>query len=354
LNESDITETKIIWLDQLIKIKIMILFFWLLVLLSSIGSAHWGAEQLATPLLKLRSQWGLTEAAGATLVAFATASTEIGTNTASVIRGVSDIGLGNLLGCSIISVPALITVAYVAGRKKTNNSEIVDSPKIATLNLEKEALTAQAIPYLAVITLAALLTLPKPWRGLQPIDGWLMLIAYGIYLFNVMSCRQEKKVSVQWQTREISIFILGVVALIIGAYYTVMATEKIVVCLGIPPLLGGLFFTSSLSLAPEAFATWNLAKSGQVTTAATSFIANNIATMTLAFFPLAMVSLSVGDFTLYLVNFTFVALLAAAYAVFLHWRSPKPSFYFRDVVALNSIYLVYLVVVFYGVTKLIV
>lgn len=74
----------------------MNLFFWMLVLLAAVWAAHWGSDQVAEPLKKLRQQWRLTEAAGAAFVALATASPEVGTNTVSAIRRFSDIGLGNL------------------------------------------------------------------------------------------------------------------------------------------------------------------------------------------------------------------------------------------------------------------
>lgn len=63
----------------------------------------------------------MTEAAGATFVALATASPEIGTNATSALRGLSDIGLGNLLGSNIISVPAIVTVAYLASQKRSSS-----------------------------------------------------------------------------------------------------------------------------------------------------------------------------------------------------------------------------------------
>lgn len=74
----------------------MSLFFWFIILLASIWATHWGADKLAEPLQKLRRQWGLTEVAGAALIALATASPEIGTNAVSAWQGVSEIGLGNL------------------------------------------------------------------------------------------------------------------------------------------------------------------------------------------------------------------------------------------------------------------
>ena len=62
-----------------------------------------------------------------------------------------------------------------------------------TLEIRPEALTLQALPYLAVIALAALLTIPKPWRGLQPIDGWIMLAAYVIYVAPVNYAQSSEK-----------------------------------------------------------------------------------------------------------------------------------------------------------------
>ena len=64
----------------------MDLLLWSLALLGAILSAHWGADQLSVPLQKLRQQWGLSEAAGAAFVALATASPEIGTNTAKLVN----------------------------------------------------------------------------------------------------------------------------------------------------------------------------------------------------------------------------------------------------------------------------
>ena len=63
------------------------LLLWTCALLGAILAAHWGAAQLSVPLEKLRHQCGLSEAAGAALVALATASPEVGTNTASAIKG---------------------------------------------------------------------------------------------------------------------------------------------------------------------------------------------------------------------------------------------------------------------------
>ena len=108
------------------------------------------------------------------------------------MQGLSDIGLGNLLGSNIIAVPAIVTVAYLAAQTQTAQDNISQNnlsqqtatetnaiPKNAIqttqksefksiaswtgLQLKPEALTAQAVPYLVVIAIAALLTIPSGW-----------------------------------------------------------------------------------------------------------------------------------------------------------------------------------------------
>lgn len=314
----------------------MQILLWLLVLIASVWAADWGSDCLADPLQKLRRQWGLSEAAGAAFVALATASPEIGTNTAAAVRRLSDIGLGNLLGSNIISVPVIVLVAYLAsfsGNKKSRQHY---------LKVKPEALKVQALPYIIIIALAAVLTVPAPWRGLQPIDGWIMLAAYFIYLAQAIIRKRQSNQRVNWQKQEILIALAGILALAIAAYFIVTATEQLVQLFGISQIIGGLFITSTLSVAPEAFATWKVAKSGQVTAATTSVIADNTATMTLALFPLALIGLQIQDLRLFVVNLIFVALLAIAYALFISWGKHENSFEWWEVLILVAIYLTYL------------
>ena len=316
----------------------MQIILWSLVLIASVWAAHWGSDQLAEPLEKLRRQWGLSEAAGAAFVALATASPEVGTNTAAALRGLSDIGLGNLLGSNIISVPAIVLVSYLASRNEGDSN---------CVEVKTEALNVQAIPYILIIILAAILTVPAPWRGLQPIDGWIMLAAYFIYLAQAILRQRQSGKKVRWQKGEILVALAGALGLAIAAYFIVTATERLVSLLGISQIIGGLFITSTLSIAPEVFATWSVAKSGQVTAATTSVIADNTATMTLALFPLALVGLQIQDFRLFTVNLLFVALLAIAYAAFIRWGKRKNSFELWEVLSLIVIYLIYLAIMIF-------
>ena len=240
-----------------------------------------------------------------------------------------------MLGSNIVSVPVIVVTAYLATRSQR------DKPR---LEVESGTNRVQALPYLAVIGLVALLTLPAPWRGLQPVDAFIMLAAYVLYFVNALFRGRSEGEQVEWSTRESLLAAAGAASLVVGAYLTVFATERIVESLGISQIVGGLFITATLSVAPEVFATWSVAKSGQITSATTSVIADNTATMTLAFFPLALAVTPIDDLGLYVFNLAFVALFAALYAFFV-WRGRGHAFSLGEIGALVAVYGVYLVAV---------
>jgi cation:H+ antiporter len=338
----------------------MSVWIWVVVLLVAVFAAHWGAERLSEPLKKLRRQWGFSAVAGGAFIGLAAASPEIGINTASALRGVADIGLGTMLGSNIIAIPLMVTTAYLASRRMSPSDSGGDGDaegkeeherhlQERLVRVKHEAVTVQALPYLAILALVAVLTLPAPWRGLQPVDGWIMLAAYLLYLGQAVFRGRQGGEEVQWEKKQIALAVAGVVVLAIGAYFTVTSTKNIASALGISELIGGLFITATVAALPEIFATWSVTKSGQVTSAATSVLGDHAVTMTVAFFPLALVVVPIKDFQLYWVNLAFVALMPALYAALLHWGSKEHGFKWWEVLAIDAAYLVYLVVVLFGV-----
>lgn len=83
--------------------------------------------------------------------------------------------------------------------------------------------------------------------------------------------------------------------------------------------MDGLFITATVVALPEAFATWYVARSGQATAAATSVIGDHVVTMTLAFIPLTMAGLPIGDLRPFRVALAFVAPMPALHAAFIHF-----------------------------------
>lgn len=167
------------------------LWLWAGVLIVGVFVAHWGAERLSKPLKKVRRQWGLTAVAGGALVGIAAAGSEIGINVFIAYRGVSDIGLGMMLGSNIVSIPLIVTIAYIASRQRNLDSGTSgqseggsDSTENGAstggtegharhrqqnlLRIQREAVTVLILPYLVILGLVAILTLPQPLQGLQP------------------------------------------------------------------------------------------------------------------------------------------------------------------------------------------
>lgn len=342
----------------------MSVWLWGAVLIAAVWAAHWGAEQLGEPLGKLRSRWGLTQVAGAALVGIAAASPEIGINATSALKRVADIGLGTMLGSNIIAIPMVVTTAYIASRQprlgKVDQAEAGEDQEAHArhrqqrfMRIERDAVAVQAIPYITIVAVVALLTLPAPWRGLQPIDGWVMLAVYGAYLAQAIFRGRQSGQPTQWSQGEIAVAIAGILALAIGAYFTVTATENIVSIFGISEVIGGLFITAPMATLPELFATWTITRSGQITAATASVIGDHAVTMTVGFLPLALATVPVSNLPLFITNLVFVALVPTAYAIFIHWGTPEHGFARWQVLALDSLVLIYLVIVLWGVLNIV-
>lgn len=339
---------------------------WVPVLLAAVWAAHWGAERLSAPLKKLRRRWGFSVAAGGGFIGIASASPEIAINTTSALQGVSEIGLGVILGSNVIAIPAIVATAYFFtrrrnvsgdsggggegqdgkaechgdGRQQKGDQSSGSSDQGGggghqghrqhleenVLAIDHTAVTVQALPYLVLVAIVAVLTLPIPGRGLQPIDGWVMLGAYVLYLAQALLRGREESEKVDWKSREIWMAVAGVGALAVGAFLTVLSTENIVQDLGISRVIGGLFITAPIATLPEIFATRSVARSGQITSAVTSVISDHAASLALAFLPLALVTLHIQNVLLFKVNLIFMALMPALYAAFIHWGGSEHGF----------------------------
>ena len=335
---------------------------WFGVLVVAVFATHWGAEQLTKQLKKLRKQWGLTQIAGGALIGLAAASPEIGINITSAYRGVSDIGLGVMLGSNIVAIPLMMTIAYVASRKQSlgsgdskgeNQQKHEQHRQKHLLRVKREAVFLLALPYIGILLLVAALTVPAGWRGLQPLDGVVMGIAYLVFLAQGVLRGRKESEDVQWKRKELLLAAAGFVVLAFGAYFIVRATENIVTALGISRIVGGLFITGIMAATPEVFATWNVVRSGQVTAGTTSVLGDHAVTMTVAFVPLALVTVPIENFLLFAVNIVFVTLMPAAYAVLIHVGSNEHGFKRWEVAVLDLLYLAYVGIVAFWVLNLI-
>lgn len=323
-------------------------WLWTAVLVVAAFVAHWGAERLAKPLKLLRRRQGISAAAGGALVGLAAASPEVGINVASAIRGVSDIGLGAALASNVIAIPLVVAVAYVASRRigeAEQDSEHEEHLEQRLLRVERQGVKVQALPYLGLIALFAVLTLPPGWRGLQAIDGLLLAAGYAVFLTQALLRGRGGGEDESWNRREVLLAMAGLGALAAGAWFIVRATENLVQAFGIGRVVGGMFITAPMAALPELFATWSVTRSGQVTSATTSVIGDHAVTLTLAFVPLAVIGLPVENVLLFAVNIGFVAAVGGAFAALVHWGGGEHGFRRPQILSLIGLLIAYVAVV---------
>ncbi len=147
---------------------------WLAVLIGGIGAMQWGANRVAGLLTIFRRRFGLGEIAAGALAGIATASPEISINVSSIVLGWPDIGLGAALGSNLPAIPLTLTVAYVSMQwhrgKARSRAEAPPIPPGSdgepALEVRRDSIYVHALPYLGIVGLLALLTLPPGWQGL--------------------------------------------------------------------------------------------------------------------------------------------------------------------------------------------
>ena len=72
-----------------------------------------GSEMLVSGGVDLAHRFGVSEAViGPTLVAFGTSLPELATSVAAVLRGESDIGVGNVLGSNVFNLGLVVGTAF--------------------------------------------------------------------------------------------------------------------------------------------------------------------------------------------------------------------------------------------------
>jgi cation:H+ antiporter len=242
----------------------------------------------------------------------------------------------------------MMTIGYVSMRwHAAQNRRRGKPPPIpfgsgeAALQLKSHSVFVQALPYLGMIVLVALLTLPPAWAGLQPIDAVILFAAAAAYMAQAL-LRKRGDPDPSWPVgKHLRIALVGVIVIGIGAVAAVQATNVLGEALGISPLVAGLFITGLLCALPESAAAWPLARDGRATTTASTTLADGTLSVSLAFVPLALANTPIGDVVLYALNLLAVFGLVLLYVVI---NRRKPSGYATggEVLLIDFTYLLYL------------
>jgi cation:H+ antiporter len=153
----------------------LMLLLWFGSVVLVVAIMQWGASRAADLLEQIRDRFALPATAGGALMGLATASPETAVNVASVGFGWPDLGLGAALGSNIPALPFAFALAYLGARSARRAGEPAAED---ASTVRPQAVPVQVLPYLAIVLLLAVLTLPPRWSGLQPIDGVILFLAW--------------------------------------------------------------------------------------------------------------------------------------------------------------------------------
>lgn len=319
-----------------------LLGLWFAIILCGIAAMQWGARRITALFGALRTHWGLAETAGGAMMGLATASPEISVNIASVLFGWPAIGLGTALGSNVPALPLIFAVSYASTRWHSEARREPDRPQVP--HVKPQAAWVQAMPYLLVLALLAILTIPAGWQGLQPVDAAVLGLAFAVYFAQAVMRGRGKADGSDFPRRRAIGAALGVAAIAAGGVGSVIASRHVNQALGISDLVGGLFITGLLCALPESFAAWRLSRRGQGTAAISGAYADGTTSLTLALVPPSLAGAPLGNLPLFAVNIGFLALCLLGY-VMMNSRVRGERITLAKVASYGLGYAVYLVAV---------
>ena len=172
---------------------------------------------------------------------FASTFPEIFISISSAIKGVPAVAVGALLGSNLIDMTIILGAIAIVGKE---------------MNIVHKAVRLD-IWYVLLASMPVLLIIDNK---LSRVDGVILLLAFGMYVFNMW--RESGSMSdVSFRSsvgdtmKDVSIFVAGLIVLFFGSDLVVTYAEKVAFGLGMPDIFIGLFLVAFSTTLPEfAFA----------------------------------------------------------------------------------------------------
>lgn len=274
----------------------------------------WRGSGFAGDVLdRLRRRLGYPEAAGAAFLGLATATPEISINVSSVVFGWPDLGLGAALGSNTPAIPLAILLSFLAVRlaRTTPEAEASLAPSDAP-RVKPAAVPLQFAPYLLIVLLLGVLTLPPAWEGLQPIDAAVLLAAWAAWVVNALRLHARGE-RVPGEPGGRLRLLLSLPLIAAGAVASVWGGQKLGQAFGWPDLVTGLFLIGGLCALPESLSAWRFSRQGHATFGVSAAGADGVVSLTLALIPPALIGTAVGNRPLFILNLGFLVFTLGAY-----------------------------------------
>lgn len=198
---------------------------------------------------------------GVTIVAFGTSLPELATSIASVMRGTSEIVVGNVIGSNITNILLVLgSAAFVTKRMKID---------FDVMDIDMPLLFGSAF-----LLYFALSDLHFSW-----LEAFVFLLGLVVFLFNSFSGDNKAAKDHTIEKLKPSVYValvLGAILVYFGATYTIFAMEEVSKIMGIDPhiiALGAVALGTSL---PEVVVSVKAAKAGKYGIAIGNVLGSNM------------------------------------------------------------------------------
>jgi len=217
---------------------IMSFLFFIIACIGLAGSGH----LVVKSLIKVDKYYHVREfVIGFLLIGIATSMPELFVGIMSALNNISSLSFGNILGAAIVDLTLVVGIVAFLGKDVKFEAEI-----------EKRTLFIIA----AMIILPLILFLDQE---LSRFDGIILITVFFLYIITLLIRRKKFKVakdgfvSRKEVRKDIILFIISLISLIVSARIIVYAASQIAMELFLPPIFIGLVIVSIGTSLPELF-----------------------------------------------------------------------------------------------------
>jgi len=285
---------------------------------------------LLNSLVKIASYLELKEfVVGFMLMAVATSLPELFVGIIAALEHTSLLSLGNVIGANIMDLTIVIGTVALLTRGIKARSEIA----------KKDAL------YMLLIALFPILLMLD--HVLSRIDGFILLLAFSIYMIRLFGQRKEFRkttdhVSKKSARKSFIWFAFGVIGLLISAKFVVMFATAIATEMAVPLLLIGLVIVAIGTTLPELAFETKAAMSGHEEMTLGDLFGSLVTNSTLVLGIVAIINpIEIVNFSLFLVAAGFMFLTLLLFTLFI--RSDE-GISWQGGVALILLYVIFIII----------
>jgi cation:H+ antiporter len=184
---------------------------------------------------------GISEFSAAFIImAFASSIPELFVGITSALSGNPDLSLGNVIGANIIDLTLISGIIILVSKE---------------IKIESKRIGSDV--YFMLISILLLIILYTLGNSLSRIDGFLLIIIFGLHSYKEFKKRKKYKQKMKGSNQEkkkfkwLLVFILALVGLFIFSNFAVTSAIKLASDINFPRILIGLFILSIATTLPE-------------------------------------------------------------------------------------------------------